>query len=154
MSARGLAVFSTALLFVSGTSLPARADGLQLVATLSSASGKLLVADYTQGPSTVGLIAVRVGSQTYSYSFDKSEIPALVALWTKAERTDGDKFVAAGSVAETGTHALDVLLLAGGPSVRFSIADPVDGLFSFDLARGDYAAFDAALHKAADAITE
>jgi hypothetical protein len=143
-----------ALLAVIGlTRLPAFADGLAMVATFPSATSKLSVANYTSGSTTVGLIGITVSSQTYSYSYDKNDLTALMALWNKAQQMDPSKYVAAGSVAETGTEALDVLLLAGGPGVRLSIADPINGLVTFELARTDYAAFDAALRKAADALS-
>ena len=139
--------------FAGLASAPALADGLQYYATFTSASEKLVVVDYTTGTTTIGLVGIKLSTGAYSYSFDRNDLPALVALWNKAKTMDGTALVAAGSVAETGTKALDVLLLAGGPSARFSIADPVNGLVTFDLSRSDYPTFDAALRKAADALS-
>lgn len=140
--------------FAGLASAPARADGLQYYATFSSDTEKLVVVDYTTGATTIGLIGIKLSTgASFSYSFDRDELPALVTLWNEAENMSGTAYGAAGSVAEPDTKARDVLLLAGGPSVRFSIADPVNGLVTFDLSRGDYATFDAALHKAGDALS-
>jgi hypothetical protein len=137
--------------------LPARAAGLQNIATFHSGSATLLVDTYTDTTGTVGLIDIRAGGRNLSYSFEKAALPALYALWNKAQyatqASDATKFVASGSVAELDTHALDVLLLAGGPAVRFSIADPVDGILVFDLALSDRAGFDTAIHQAGNALT-
>jgi len=136
------------------SSSPVRAaDGLHVVSSFSSSNAKLVVANYTDGSEVIGLIAVTTPSQTFTYSFAKSDLNTLLGLWEKARHASAQKYVASGSMAETDTHALDVLLLAGGPTVRISIADPVDGLGSFDLSRNDYSAFDSALNKAAAAVT-
>ncbi len=145
-----VAIIATATL----PSLPARAaDGLHVVSSFSSSNAKLVVADYAVGAEVIGIIGITTPSQTFTYSFVKSDLNTLLGLWEKARHADAQKYVASGSMAETETHALDVLLLAGGPTVRISIADPVDGLGSFDLSRGDYSAFDSALNKAAAAVT-
>ncbi len=134
--------------------LPARAAGLQNIATFHSGNVTLLVDTYTDTTGTVGLIDIRAGGRNLSYSFEKVALPALYALWNKAQNTaQTSKFVAAGSIAELDTHALDVLLLAGGSSVRFSIADPVDGILVFDMAPSDLAGFDTAIHQAGNALT-
>jgi len=134
-------------------SAPAVAEGtLQNIATFESGSVELLVDTYTQGTEIIGLIGIKSNGVTRSYAFARSELPALYALAGKAERLSGEKYVAVGSVAEKGTDALDVLLMAGGPTVRISIADAVDGMLTFDLAPADSAGFDAALHKAGSAL--
>ena len=137
--------------------LPAHAAGLQGVARFQSGAATLLVETYTDTSGTVGLIDIREGGRNLSYAFEKADLPALYALWNKAQNTaqasDPTKFVAAGSVAEPDTHARDVLLLAAGPSIRFSIADPVDGILVFDMALSDRAGFDAAIHQAGNALT-
>ncbi len=146
------AVVLTALLGF--MALPAHAAGLQNIATFHSGSAILLVDTYSDTTGTVGLIDIREGSRNLSYSFEKAALPALYALWNKALITpQASKFVAAGSIAELDTHALDVLLLAGGSSVRFSIADPVDGILVFDLAPSDRVGFDTAIHQAGNALT-
>ena len=91
--------------FAAFASAPARADGLQYFATFSSDSEKLVVVDYTTGTTTIGLIGIKLSTGAYSYSFDRNDLPALMALWNKAENTPGAAYVAAGSVAETGTKA-------------------------------------------------
>jgi hypothetical protein len=137
--------------------LPARAAGLQNIGTYHSGNVTLLVDTYTDTTGTVGLIAIKADGRSLSYSFEKADLPALYALWNKAQNTaqgsDATKFVAAGSVAEPDTHALDVLLLAAGPSVRFSVADPVDGILVFDLALSDRVSFDTAIHQVGNALT-
>lgn len=134
---------------------PARANGLQGVATFQSGGATLLVETYTDTSGTVGLIDIRTSGRNLSYAFEKADLPALYALWNKAQNTASDpaKFVAAGSVAEPDTRARDVLLMAAGPTVRFSIADPVDGILVFDMALSDRAGFDAAIHQAGNALT-
>jgi hypothetical protein len=141
-------------------SLPARANSWQNMATFRSGDKTLLVATFTEpqapaatGGDTVGLIAIKAGGRTLSYSFSKKDLPMLYARWNASEDINTAVFFAAGSVAEIDTKALDVLLFAGGPGVRFSIADPVDGMLVFDLARSDYAEFDSAIHQAGNALT-
>jgi hypothetical protein len=145
--------FVAAAALVGLTMAPAQADGLQQVATFKSGTSQLILDTYTEGATVVGLIGIKT-AKTESYSFGKSEFVTLLALWTKAQSLSGAAYTAAGSVAETSTKALDVLLLAGGPTMRFSIADPIRGVQLFDLAPADYAAFDAAFHKMGDVLTD
>ncbi len=154
MYKRIFATVVTIIAVLTLSSSPVRAaDGLHVVSSFSSSNAKLVVANYTDGSEVIGIIGVTTPSQTFTYSFVKSDLNTLLGLWEKARHVSAQKYVASGSMAETETHALDVLLLAGGPTVRVSIADPVDGLGSFDLSRSDYSAFDAALNKAAAAVT-
>jgi hypothetical protein len=134
-------------------SLPAHATSWQNMATFRSGDKTLLVDTFTDS-GTVGLIAIKAGGRIFSYSFVKDDLPMLYARWNASQDIKDTAFFAAGSVAETGTKQLDVLLMAGGPAVRFSIADPVDGMLVFDLARSDYAKFDSAIHEAGNALTE
>jgi len=154
MNMRRISSFVVTAFLVGLTIAPARADGLQRVATFQSGTSQLILDTYTEGTTTVGLIGIKSAGHTESYSFNKSEFVGLIALWNKAQTLSGVSYVAAGSVAETGTKALDVLLLAGGPTMRLSIADSIVGLKLFDLAPADYTAFDTGLHKVGDALTD
>ncbi len=77
-----------------------------------------------------------------SITFGPGEWASFVALWRKAENTQSGSFQFVGSYKETNTDYLSLLTVSAGPGVQFTINDK-GGTFSFVLAPGDFARFDA-----------
>ncbi|MDE2183343.1 MAG: hypothetical protein KGJ78_10005 [Alphaproteobacteria bacterium] len=110
---------------------------------------------YKEGDTVVALIGMHQGDLRISYAFAKSDWPDFERLWNAARSAGGSsKFVAAGSVPETGTKAKCVITAAGGPNVRLIIVDPSEGAILFDLPPGVEGDFDAKLRQAAAQLTD
>lgn len=154
---RSIAAAAATVLLTALCATGARAEGtLTPVKAFTSAGATLTVYTYTDadGASTLALLGVSNSAGVkFSFAIDKGNVASVLGGWGKARALTSTTATAAATIAEDGTSAMDVLLLAGGPGVRFSIADPVNGIAVFTLAPSDYEAFGAALAAATSKIT-
>jgi hypothetical protein len=152
---RSIAAVAATVLLAAFCATGAQAAGtLTPVQAFTNGGSTLTVYTYTDGSSTIALLGVTNSAGVkFSFAIDKANLAGTVAGWEKARALPAASAAAAATVAENGTAAQDVLLLAGGPGVRFSIADPVSGIDVFTLPPAQYAAFDAALTLATNKIT-
>ena len=132
--------------------MPARAGDLNTLGTYNNKGVETRLLTYTENGVVVGLIGMEQNGLRISYAFSRGDWPAFEKVWRTAVETTGSEFKAAGSVPETGTKAKCVIAVAGGPAVRLSILDPVDGAIQFDIP--DVQDFDAKLRQVAAATTD
>jgi hypothetical protein len=138
---------------VFGGTLPARADGLDMVTSFPSGTSKLVVADYVDGDTTIGLLAITPAEgKGISFAFDRDEWAAMIGLWRKASDTPSGPWKVAGSMAETGTSDPSVLIVYAGTVFSFVIAQPSRSAV-ISLTRGDGPNFEAALNRVLSHIT-
>lgn len=84
---------------VFGGTLPARADGLEKVASFTSGTSQLVVDDFTQGAETVGLLGITPAvGKTISFAFKRDEWLAFIALWKKAAATSSGPWTIAAAL--------------------------------------------------------
>jgi hypothetical protein len=131
--------------------IPARAGDLAVIGTYDNKGVEAKLLTYTENGVVVGLVGMEQNGVRISYAFAHSDWAALEKIWSAAVQTTGSEYVAAGSVAETGTKAKCVITASGGPTVRLIIVDPSDGAIMFDVP--NVSDFDAKLRQVAAATT-
>jgi hypothetical protein len=133
---------------------PARADGnLVNIATYDNNGVQVVLDTYTENDKVVGLIAMYGNNLRISFAFDRGDWAELQNLWQAAMRADGSDYKSVGSLAETGTNEKCVITIAGGPTVRLTIVDPIKGALVFDVQPSVVADFDTRLGQVASAVT-
>lgn len=108
---------------------------------------------YTDNAVVVAVIVFKSNGHSYTFAFDRNDWPALERLWSAAVDKHASDYVSIGSLAETGTSEKCVMLMAAGPAIRLTIASPIDGAMSFDVAPSFATEFDAKLRDAASVTT-
>jgi hypothetical protein len=89
-----------------------------------------------------------------SFAFDFSETKTLIGLWAKAAKAQSATWKAVGTMTETGTKDVSVLNVSAGPGARFVITSPEKGAVTYNLAAGDLAQFEKALHAVRDFLSK
>lgn len=148
---RNFQLLRAAALVVVLLAMPARAGDLKTFGTYDNKGVETRLLTYTEGDAVVGLIGMEQNGLRISYAFSRADWPEFEKVWRTAMETTGSDYKAAGSVAESGTKAKCVIAVAGGPTVRLSILDPVDGAIQFDIP--DVQDFDTKLRQVAAATT-
>lgn len=136
-----LAALLAALLLLPG---PARA-ALTLIGHYTAGDNSFDIGTFQRDADKGALLGI---SHKVSITFGPGQWASFVALWRKAKNTQSSSFQLIGSYKETGTDYLSLLTVAAGPGVQFSINDK-GGTFTFVMAPGDFARFDADVDRVA-----
>jgi len=132
-------------------SVQAYSDGLEILSRFNAGGEELEVAVYTEGDQTVGLVGIKgTDGKHVSITFDKKEMLTFIALIQKARAIQSDNWAEAGSFSETETSSPSHIVVYGGPSLQFSLADPSIGSYNYTLDKGDIAGFADGLNQAED----
>jgi hypothetical protein len=106
------------------------------------------------GDNKAGLLSIRSPPLQNSFAFDFFETKTLIGLWTKATKAQSATWKAVGTMTETGTKDVSVLNVSAGPGVRLVITSPEKGAVTYNLAAGDMAQFEKALHAVRDFLSK
>lgn len=133
--------------------VPACAGDLSQVAHYMRKGVSAEINTYSNKDAVVAVLAFKTKSYTLTFAFDRNDWREMESAWHSAVREKGNKYVSEGSFVEPNTTEKSVLLIAGGPTVRLTIASPINGVIVFDIPRAILADFDAKLRQAASATT-
>jgi hypothetical protein len=132
---------------------PVHAGNMSPVAHFARKAVTADINTFSDNGTVVALLVFKTKGYMLTFAFDRNDWSEMQSAWKSAVREKGNNYVSEGSFVEPNTTEKSVLLIASGPTVRLTIASPINGVIVFDIPRSMVADFDAKLRQAASAAT-